>query len=255
MSRTKKVTRGSGNPVQISVNARPNSGMFVMYNRSTKEKQEVATISLLILDADRSSVSGYSSDYDTGYVSNLVMNTKKEEFKVGVFDNGSFKLIAEGLYQDIKKDLSEAHYTKNVFGLIKNDEGVYEIARLELVGRARSAFFDWFAENEDEAYEGVVEFSFSKQKYKYVKKDNSEKVVTDNSKATTNYHKLLITINEADDEDIEAADANDIKLQTYFKGTGAASKEESGSNESQATGTAPSAPEDSEEEDKDDLPF
>ena len=253
MSRTKKVQRGSGNPITKIVKFKPNTAVFQVYDKGTKEKEEVDSITMLILDADRFSMTGYSSSHGTGYLSNFVYNSKKEEFKVGVYDNGSYKEVVTGFYQDIKKDIEDAHYTKNVFGIMEDGNGGYDLVNLELVGKASSAFFDWWSDNEDAAYEGTVTFSASEEMYKYIQKTNKEEVV-DTSKVkripTTYYHKLVIELGEATDEANEAADELDTKLQKYLNGDDSAPQAEAATES-----TKPSAPEDAEVDEKEDLPF
>jgi hypothetical protein len=253
MSRTKKVKRGGENPITKIINFKPNTAVFQVYDKNTKEKEEVDSITMLILDADRFSMTGYSSSHGTGYLSNFVYNSKKEEFKVGVYDNGSYKEVVTGLYQDIKKDIEDADYTKNVFGIMENGNGGYDLVNLELIGKACSIFFDWWSDNEDAAYEGTVTFSATEEMYKYIQKSKKEEVV-DTSKIkripTTYYHKLVIELGEATDEANEAADEFDTKLQKYLDGDDSTVQAETAPEP-----TMPSAPEDAEADEKDDLPF
>lgn len=256
MSRTKKREKGAVNPIQAYITYKPNSGEFDVYDKSTKKKHSVKSIDMIILDADRFNLTGYSPEHETGYVSNYVYNSKKEPFTVGIFNSkGQYREIESGYYQDIKGNdsLEGIKYTKPVFGLLKTKEGRV-LAELSLVGSARGSFSDWFALNEDSAYEGTVIFTPSDDIYNYVKKTGEYEVVPKSkqkSKRTTWLHLLELDFSDTTDEENELADENDALLQKYFESQANVSKKD----DVEESASEPSAPEDEEEEEKDDLPF
>lgn len=248
MSRTNKREKGSTNPVKRVISYKPNSGVFVIYNKETKEKNEVKKFSMIILDADRFSISGFSPEFNGGFVSNLVFNTKKEQLTVGVVGGGKYKEVVKGFYQDIKGDLEGANYTKNVIGLVKFKDG-WELCDLQLVGTARQTFSEWFNENESQSDEGIVTFSPSKDVYNYNKsKGELEVVPTKDQKRwrTTWLYQLELSVKGSSEEEEEEAIKQESVLLSYFKSLDG----ESGS-------TAPETKEDvqEEEEESDDLPF
>lgn len=256
MSRSKPRERGATNPIKAYITYKPNSGEFDVYDKTTKKKHSVKSIDMIILDADRFNLTGYSPEHETGYVSNYVYNSKKEPFTVGIFNSkGQYREIESGFYQDIKgnDNLEGIKYTKPVFGLLKTKEGRI-LAELSLVGSARSTFSEWFSLNEDSAYEGCVIFKPSDDIYNYVKKTGEYEVVPPSkqkSKRTTWLHLLELDFAETDDVENKLADEQDVLLQKYFESSNNSSKKE----EVKESSSEPSAPDDDEEEEKDDLPF
>ncbi len=248
MSRAEKRSRGNSKPINATVTYKPNSGEFQIYNKKTKKKSTVEEVRMIILDADRFSLSGYSPEHETGFISNYVFNSKEEEFTVGIFSKkGKYREISKGYYQQIKDKLEGIKYTKPVIGLVELD-GELVMAEFLLTGSAKNIFTKWFDENEDASNEGAVIFTPSKLVYEYVKSKGDFVEVPENKQKrwmTTWIYKLEINLDSTSDDENETALNEDILLQKYFKGAGSIVK--SDNNESTMQN-------DNEDEDHD-LPF
>ena len=254
MSRTKKVVGGGNvNPVKANIVYKPNAGEFEIYFKDTKKKvDELKEIKMIVLDADRFSLTGYSKTYESMFTSNLVHNTKKEPLTVGTFVAGKHKVVAQGLYQNIKDSLVGAKYTKNVLGLLEY-EGKYVLADLQLVGTAKNIFMEWFQKHQPE---GLITITPSEDIFEFDQKNNEMNVVPDAKKKkgnrTTWFYKLEFDVEDIDDETSILADDTDEVLQKYFEGSAAS---EGKPSENVTGASAPSSGEPEDEEEDDDLPF
>ncbi|NRA77307.1 MAG: hypothetical protein HRU18_03780 [Pseudoalteromonas sp.] len=246
MSRRNKRTRGSGNPVQVSIEYKPNSGVFKAFVKSTKEQLDLEELSIVIIDADRTCLSGYSAEHETNYISSYVYNSKKEDITVGVFDNGSYKKLASGKYQDIKGGLEGIKYCKPIFGIV-DIGGENMLAELLLSGYSKALFSEWFDSNEDAAYQGVVTFTPSDKLYKYVKKTKTLEEVPEGKKVMNTYlHKLGFTISEVSDDELEEADDLEVVLSKYLNRDG---------DSDSSRGKAEVVVDSEDDDDDEDLPF
>ena len=211
MSRTKKRAGGTTNPVQKTITYKPNSGEFVIYDKASKKRETVESINIIVLDADRNSITGYSPEHDSPILCNTVVNTKKEKLTLGVIKNGKYVKVIEGFYQDIKEELEGSKYTSNVFCLLVED-GKTSIADLQLVGQARSQFTDWYRENEDEILDSVVSLTASAEVFNYVKKTGELEVIpkAKQKRWRTTWLKTLVTVLEelSDEQADEAVEAD-----------------------------------------------
>lgn len=255
MSRTKPREGGATSPIKKIISYKPNAGVFAVYDKSTKKRSEVDSVDIIIVDADRFSLSGYSAQYDAPFVTNLVYNTKKEPLTVGVIAGGKYKEVARGLYQVIKGDLEGANYTKNVVSLLKTEDG-YELVDLQLVGQARSKFQDWVSANEKLAEDSVITLTASKLVYNYNKaKGELEEVPKDKQKRwrTTWLRTLEFDTTEASGAEIRGAIRADEGYQSYLEGVGDGSAEKPSKDVPKAT--PEQAFDGAEEEEDDDLPF
>lgn len=246
MSRTQKRESGTTNPVKKIISYKPNSGEFVVYDKASKSKETVEEISIIILDADRNSISGFSPEYDSGLLCNAVLNTKKEELVVGIIKNGKYKEIEKGFYQDIKEDIEGAKYTTNVFCLLVEGDD-YSVADLQLVGMARSQFDEWYRENTEDAEASVVTLTPSKKVYNFVKKTGELEEVTKAQQKkwrTTWLRTLTPSLEELTEDEDSLAITSDEGLQAYFKGSSAPAVEK---NEDVSDSN--------DDDDDDDVPF
>ena len=261
MSRTKKRAGGTTNPVQKTITYKPNSGEFTIYDKASKKRSTTDSISIIVLDADRNSITGYSPEHESPILCNTVLNTKKEKLILGVIKNGKYVKVVEGFYQDIKEELEGSKYTSNVFCLLVED-GKTSIADLQLVGQARGQFSDWYTKNEVEVLDNVVTLTASEGVFNYVKKTGELEEVpkAQQNKWRTTWLKTLITsLTELSDEDSEQAEQADKDLQKYLVGEGASTSSSDDDDESddgdEPDGGSPTAPEDAEAGEKSDLPF
>jgi hypothetical protein len=248
MSRTKQVAGGATNPIKATVTYKPNSGEFEIFVKETKKKiDELKEIKLIILDADRFSLTGYSKAYESMFTSNLVHNTKKEPLSVGTFVGGKHKIVAEGLYQDIKEKLTGAKYTKNVLCLLEIEDK-FVLADLQLVGTAKNIFMEWYQAHQPE---GLVTITPSDELFDYDQKNNAMNVVPKDKQKkwrTTWFYKLEFDVEDIDEDLSKQADQADENLQKYFDG--AKSSTPAASDEGKPADDSPAA-----DDDDDDLPF
>lgn len=267
MSRTKPVAGGAtANPVKANVTYKPNGGTFEIYFKDSKEKvEDVESIQMIILDADRFSLSGYRKASKSSYVSNYVHNTKKEDLVVGTFVNGKYTKLAQGKYQDIKESLVGAKYTKNVLGLLFY-EGKYVLADLQLIGVAKTTFMEFYGKTRPD---GLVTFTVSEGLFEYDETTKENKKIDEKrlkkGKMTTWFHLLEFDVEDIDSETGELADKSDEELQNYFDNNSAgdsSSNSDYDSDEDEApeqpvkSGGRRSAPVVSDDEDESDgLPF
>lgn len=219
MSRTKPREKRLQSPIQFVVTYKPNTGVFEYYDNELKKTKELKKLDIIILDADRYVLTGFSPEFNSGYISNFVINSKKELFVVGVFDEKKrYRKIAEGIYKDIKPELEGVRYTKAVIGLALID-GKRIMVRLDLTGSSRQIFGDWYYENESLCLNNSVIFEPSEVVYSMNKKTKEfEEVPVEKQKKwqTTWMYKLLISTEELTEDEVELADESDVKLQEYF---------------------------------------
>lgn len=223
MSRTKEVAGGATqSPVKANITFKPNSGLFEIYFKDSKKKvEDLESIQMIILDADRFSLSGYRKASKSSYVSNYVHNTKKEDLVVGTFVNGKYQKLAEGKYQSIKENLVGAKYTKNVIGLLLWEDK-YIMADLQLIGVAKTSFMEFYSKARPD---GLVTFTVSEGIFEYdeVAKENKEipAAKLKKGKMTTWFHLLEFDVEDIDSETGDLADEADAELQKYFDGASA----------------------------------
>lgn len=266
MSRTKKVAGGAtASPVKANITYKPNGGTFEIYFKDSKEKvEDVESIQMIILDADRFSLSGYRKASKSSYVSNYVHNTKKEDLVVGTFVNGKYTKLAQGKYQDIKESLVGAKYTKNVLGLLFY-EGKYVLADLQLIGVAKTTFMEFYGKTRPD---GLVTFTVSEGLFEYDEVSKENKKIDEKrlkrGKMTTWFHLLQFDVEDIDSETGELADKSDEELQNYFdnNSAGDSSSNEDDSDEDEApeqpsrsSRKSKSVVSDDEDEDSSGLPF
>lgn len=264
MSRTKPVAGGAtANPVKANITYKPNGGTFEIYFKDSKEKvEDVESIQMIILDADRFSLSGYRKASKSSYVSNYVHNTKKEDLVVGTFVNGKYTKLAQGKYQDIKESLVGAKYTKNVIGLLLY-EGKYIVSDLQLIGVAKTTFMEFYSKTRPD---GLVTFTVSNGLFEYDEATKENKKIDDKrlkkGKMTTWFHLLEFDVDEIDSEVVVLADKSDEELQNYFdnNSAGDSSSNEDDSDEDEAMeqpsrSSRRSSSASASDEDSDGLPF
>lgn len=248
MSRTKKQSGGVSNPIKATVTYKPNNGEFEIYLKESKKKiSEVKSLEIIVLDADRFSITGYSNTYESMFTSNLVHNTKKEKLVVGTFVSGKYKVVAEGFYQDIKEKLVGGKYTKNVIGLLKVD-GEFVLTDFQLTGTAKTIFMDWFQkENPD----GLITITPGSEICEFIQKTGEiipvSKDKQKKGKKTTWFYQLEFEEEEIDDKTVALADTTDEALQKYFDGAKVSTPDPASSNED--------VDDSDDDEDGDDLPF
>jgi hypothetical protein len=218
MSRSNRNQQSQSNPIRKIITYRPNTGKYFIYDKDKKENSEVDSLNMIILDADRYSLSGYNQDLQGSITSNMVLNTKKEELSVGVLVKGKYRKITTGLYQTIKGEVVGGKYTRNIFGLVKTGD-TYDLGLLQLTGSSMRIFSDWFKDNKTTALEGCVNFSVSEDVYSFEKAKNEFIVVPKDKQKrwlTTWLYKPEFLCDEITKDEDDYALEQDLVLQKFL---------------------------------------
>jgi hypothetical protein len=217
-SRSNRNQQSQSNPIRKIITYRPNTGKYFIYDKDKKENSEVDNLTMIILDPDRYSLSGFNQDLQGSIVSNMVVNTKKEELSVGVLVKGKYRKITTGLYQDIKGDVVGGKYTRNIFGLVKTGD-TYDLGLLQLTGSSMRIFSDWFNDSRKTALDGAVTFSVSEDVYSFEKSKNEfVPVPKDKQKRwlTTWLYKPEFSCEEITKDEDDYALEQDLVLQKFL---------------------------------------
>lgn len=264
MSRTKK--RGGGSsPIKRFVRYSGGTGSFSYYDKATEETVELDTLDVIVLDV-RSSITGFYEEKKASISSNMVLDTKKEPFKVIAFANKKPIEIAEGLYATIKPEVAKVggKFTSNIIGLVDFGDG-WEVTNIQLSGVALNSWIEFTTEHDNNSY---YDYLITFKKGLLSKRDNGKNVpVTQKEEEALDaklkknprapkpvwFYTVGFDIEDLTDEQIELAEEEDTKLQEYFEGVSSAPTKEGGKETS--TEKVTDAPEPSDDEEEDDLPF
>jgi len=258
MSRTQK-RGGSKSPIQKYISFSGSTGTFKYWDKDAKENVELETIDVIVLDT-RASVTGFNEGLGVGVSSNMVANTTKEELKVVSFNNGKPNVLAEGLYQDIKSDLSSfgGKFTTNLICLADVGDGM-EMVNIQLTGVALGSWIEFAAEHPNDAF---YDYAITIGKGGLSKREKGANVlVTKKEEAALDaklkknprakqpiwFYVLEFQVEDLTEEQSELAVEEDEKLQSYFDGVSGTTVE--------VTESVPTPPTDPDADDKDDLPF
>jgi hypothetical protein len=114
-------------------------GKFFYYDKEKKEKVDMPSKFQVIGLDELSTIKGYDADAESGIYSNEVRSTLKEEMTVKNFKGD---LIAKGIYQDIKGNLSGGKYTKSIYAVRVSKDGTTELVNLSIKGSALGPWID-----------------------------------------------------------------------------------------------------------------
>lgn len=259
MSRTKK-RGGTTSPIKKYVSFSGGAGVFKYYDKEEKENVELDNLEIIVLDV-RASITGFNEGLGTGNTSNMVLDTTKEELKVVAYVDGKPKVLAEGLYQDIKPDLKSfgGKFTQNIICLADVGDGI-EVINLQLSGSALGGWIDLTTEYPNETFydykitlnKDVLSVRDKGVSRPVTKEDEDalEKKRKKNPRASVVwFYTLKASAQDLTEEESELAIEEDNKLQTYFEKVTGITKEVT------TDSPEPSAPEDDEGGEPDDLPF
>jgi hypothetical protein len=265
MSRTKK-RGGSTSPVKKYITFSGSTGTFKYWDKNLGakgENVELKDLEIIVLDT-RASITGFNESLGAGISSNMIADTTKEVLKVVSFANGKPNSLAEGLYQDIKPELTGmgGKFTTNVICLADVGDGV-EVVNLQLSGVALGSWIEFAAEHPNDAFydfkitvkKGVLSKRLKGKTIPVTAKEEKELDAKIKKNPRTKqpiwFYVLDFDVADLTEEEAELAVEEDDKLQAYFEVLTGVVSERTDSTVS----SDPDAPEDEEEEDKDDLPF
>lgn len=260
MSRTKR-SGGSSSPIKKHLSFKGSNGQVSYYDKNTEEKVFLESLDIVILDI-KSSISGYNEKTSSGINSNMLdpYSVGKEEFVVKSKVNGSYGVVAQGIYKDIKDEINNmgGKFTTNIIALADVGDGDgMQIVKLELNGSGLTPWIEFTNDNDNDAiYDMVITISKGqlckreKGKTVDVSKKEYDKVLAALKKDPMAqkpvwFYTPKFTFVEITEDLVEMANDNDTKLQEYF-GTAP----ERSDDKPQAD-----APYDAEADEKDDLPF
>lgn len=259
MSRTRRRS-GAANPIKRYLSFSGSTGLFSYYDKDSKDNVELESLSLIVLDV-RASVTGYNSGAKAQVSSNMVENIGNDVLTVQMWKDGKRSLIAEGVYKDIKATIKEAggKFTTNVIALADVGDGNGEqIVNLQLTGSALNGWID-FVKGLEAGGEYDNSITITKGALSKVDGDEIVPVTAKEEKALLAklkknprakqpiwFYVLSFETEELTDEESERATEQDETLQKYL---GASKPAETTDSEDQ------DAPEDEDEDGKDDLPF
>lgn len=274
MSRTRS-KGGSNSPVKKYLSFKGSKGKVRYYDKDKPEDErevEVDSLDLIVLDI-KSSVSGFNEASSSSISSNLLdpYTTGTEEFEVKSKVNGSYGVVAKGIWKDIKDEVYKlgGKFTTNLFALADLGNG-YEIVKLELNGSALSPWIEFVGEfeNENEVYDNVITISKgqlqTRKKGKNVNVSDAEyKKVIDAIKKDPMterpvwFYGSAFSARPITEEEVNLAEEADESLQDYFDSVGVVSNNESAASTDSDTpsSTATSPVPASGTEVDDDLPF
>lgn len=265
MSRTKK-RGGATSPIKKYITFSGSTGTFKYWDKNlgeNGENVELDSLDIIVLDT-RASVSGFNEALGVGITSNLVADTTKEQLKVISFANGKPNVLAEGLYQEIKPELSSfgGKFTQNVICLADVGDGL-EVVNLQLSGVALGSWIEFAAEHPNDAFydyqitikKGVLSKRSKGKTIPVTAKEEKELDAKIKKNPRTKqpiwFYVLDFEIEDLTEEQSELAVEEDEKLQSYFEAlTGVVAE-----RNDDVDAPDPTSPEDEEEEEKDDLPF
>jgi hypothetical protein len=275
MSRSRS-TSGSNSPVKKYLSFKGSKGKVRYYDKNRAEDErdvELDSLDLIILDI-KSSVSGFNEGSSSSISSNLLdpYATGREEFVVKSKVNGSYGVVAQGIWKDIKDEVSSigGKFTTNLFALADlNDGEGYQIVKLELNGSALSPWIEFVGsfDNERDIYDNVITITKgqlqTRKKGKNVDVSDEEykKVIAAIKKDPMTerpvwFYGSAFSATPITEEQVEMAIEQDNVLQAYFDSVGVTSDtvvEEEDSAAPSPTATSPTGPAGSD--DDDDLPF
>lgn len=266
MSRTKR-KGGNASPIKKYIQFSGSTGEFSYYDKENKERVEVDTVEIIVLDV-RASITGFDSSTKAQITSNMVAETGTEILKVSSWKDGKSNDIAEGLYKDIKDKVKVAggKFTTNVICLCDVTGEGREICNIQFQGSSLNGWINFIDTLERGGeYDNVITISkgaLSKLDGKVFapvtakeEKDLDDKLKK-NARAPRPiwFYVLKFDVEPLTDEEAELAAEEDEILQEYFQGYATASTAK-GSNNDEAEEKVQTKPADDEEEEKDDLPF
>lgn len=261
MSRTKK-RGGSKSPVKKYITFSGSTGVFKYWDKDKKENVELESLDITLLDV-RASITGFNESLSGSNRSNLILDVKKEPFKVVVSKNGKINNVTEGLYDDIKPKMKSFNgkFTQNIFCLADVGFGE-ELVQLQLTG---SALGGWIDLNKKHPNDGLDDLKITITKGALcVRTDGKNVPVTSKQEKALDatlaknpraprpiwFYVLSFTTNPLTEDETSNAIDEDEKLQTYFETVGGTSYKRN-----DIDSPDPTAPEDEDGEEKDDLPF
>lgn len=128
------------NPAQHFFSWAGGKGQLQFYDKEKKENIAVPLpMEFLVLD-ELATMTGYNKKLESGYWSNEVRSTKKEEFIVRT-KNG---IAQSGLYEQLADVRGKgAKYAKSIYFAHRNSAGDYIIGNFQAAGSALSAWIDF----------------------------------------------------------------------------------------------------------------
>lgn len=206
MSRTRPVEHTT-NPCRYFINWDSSNVCWKVFDRREKvERSHPATgdqgLKFIVLD-HLNSVDGFNDELNNSYYGNEVRNVSKEPLTVYC----KKKKIAEGLWVDIKQNVSGLSFAKVVYVMAKIDNE-YQIARMSMSSISCGAWFEFVQKLGGES-------SLDKEN-KDIVISVSGTIPGKKGSVTFNTPVFAVVSRTLTPEAVEKADAFDMQLQAYF---------------------------------------
>ena len=271
MSRTQR-KGGNTSPIKHYLQFSGSTGTFSYYDKAAKERVDLEQIEIIVLDV-RASVTGYNSTSKAQITSNMVADISSEKLKVTSWKDKKSTNIAEGLYKNIKNEVTSksvgGKFTTNVICLCDVTGEGQEVCNLQLTGSALNSWIKFIDTLEKGGeYDNVITL---KQGALSVVDGKVFRAVTPkeekdlDAKLKKNpraprpiwFYVVDFETVELSEDEADLAIEQDSILQAYFEGATATKAEtsEDEDGEDVEDEKEQSAPDDAEGEDKEKLPF
>lgn len=186
-------------PVQLFIRWAGSKGHLAYWDKEASREVVInSPVRFIVLD-QLNTIGGFSDSLQGGIWANEVRNTRTEPLYVRC---GAAEL-EHGLYNDIKDKLKGqgGRYARSLYVLVRNENRVWVIANLKLVGAAMSVWFDYVKQPQNDPEMLGVELVGADEE----------------KKGSNTYFVPVFKPFELSTEEVTAAINADRDLQTYLK--------------------------------------
>ena len=161
ISHTSEKSNSSNNPTKKYLEWKSNNKSFEFYDKSAGEKVEVSLPLKFVFLQHYHTVKGWNDASQSGIWSNEVYYIGSEPMTVRAYKGGT---IAEGLYKDIKQDITNAggKYHRSVYVMLEDGT----IANLSFKGAVVREWSEFFRDNQSLLDNQWIEVNTAKEQKK-----------------------------------------------------------------------------------------
>lgn len=139
MSLSSQNEGGAKNPAKRFIEFSGSKKIYSYYDKEKKENIELKVPFQVIILDQLATIKGYDSEAESGIYSQEVRSTTDTPLTVKNFKGD---LIAQGFYQDIKGKLNGGKYTKSVYAVMVDKNGVGDLVNIAVKGSGLSPWID-----------------------------------------------------------------------------------------------------------------
>lgn len=161
ISHTSEKSNSSNNPTKKYLEWKSNNKSFEFYDKDAGEKVEVSLPFKFVFLQHYHTIKGWNDASQSGIWSNEVYYIGSEPMTVRAFKGGT---IAEGLYKDIKQDITNAggKYHRSIYVMLEDGT----IANLSLKGAVVREWSEFFGGNQSLLDNQWIEINTAKEQKK-----------------------------------------------------------------------------------------